>query len=311
LSTVRVTGSAPIANADITGLGGTLVIHSGGKIFISGAAGGGGGSNTSVTGSSAITAPNFTGAGSVTLTYDGTYVRVSGTVSSDTLLSGYLEGNFVHRGAVDEIISGVKYFTGNPQIPAPVLPSGAANLSWVSGVSGVLIAQMTGMSGVLAANGGVVNTYYITGTGTINNTYNSSGGAISNTFNDYEVTQLTITGNFNIASFFLDPVITGLNIAESFVGGMGYFFTGAAFSCRTSGSGPVNGGIMSGKLYQVDSNNTEQTLYAFTFNSGIVYSGSPSFNLYVTGRNRIGLSLTNGLSGIQKLCVGVFGGTYV
>jgi hypothetical protein len=67
---------------------------------------------------------------------------------------------------------------------------------------------------------------------------------------------------------------------------------------------------MSGKIYQVDNNNTEQTLYSFVFQSGLIYSGSPTFNIYVTGRNRVGLSISNSLSGIEKFAVGVFGGTY-
>ncbi len=52
LSQVRVTGSNPIAVADFSGLGGTLVFSSGGKIFVSGGAGGGstspGGTNTTI-----------------------------------------------------------------------------------------------------------------------------------------------------------------------------------------------------------------------------------------------------------------------
>lgn len=303
LSSFRITGSSNIPIANLTGIGGTQISIIGGIVYISGAAGGGAGSSTvQVTGSSAIASPNFTGVGQVTVSYDGTYIRVSGAV--DTTLSGYVENTFVHRTPVDEQIFGIKTFTGNPQIAAATLASGAVNLTQLLAASGALTGSIGG--------GGVTNNYFITGTGTINNTFNTSGN-ISNTFNDYTTQQnnYTVTGNYNIASFFFDPVITGLNIAESFVGGMGYVFTGAAFSCRTSGNGPVNGGVLSGRLYQVDLNNTEQTLYNFTFTSGIVYSGSPGFSIYVTGRNRVGVSITNSMSGIQKFCVGIFGGTYV
>lgn len=115
-----------------------------------------------------------------------------------------------------------------------------------------------------------------------------------------------ITGNFVNISFFSDPVATGFNLFETFVS-RNFTFTGAAFSCRTSGFGQVNGGILTGKLYQVDFNNTEQTLFSFTFNSGLIYSGSPLFTTAVTGYNRVGLSITNSLSGIEKFCVGIFG----
>lgn len=315
LSAVRVTGSNVVSNVNLTGYGGTLVFRSGGFVFISGGAGGGGGagnSNVSVTGSSTISSPNFTGAGSVTLSYDGTFVRVSGAAGADATLSGYVENNFVHRGAVDELVSGFKTFTGNPWVAAPTAPSGAANLAWTSGVSGVLFERMTGISGAIVAGSTIYNTFNITGTGTVNNTFNSSGGAISNAFNDYTQNTTTniFTGYFTDISFYLDPVGTGYNLFETFIS-RDFYFTGAAFSCRTTGFGPVNGGIMTGRLYQADQNNTEHTLFNFTFQSGVIYSGSPLFNVYVTGRNRVGLSLTNSLSGIEKFTVGVFGGSYI
>lgn len=275
LSAVRVTGSSTIPIANFTGLGGTLVISSGGLIFISGAAGGGA-SNTLVTGSAAIAAPNFTGVGSVTLTYDGTYVKVSGSTSASATLSGYVESSFVHRYG-DELITGVKSFVSSPFVPAPTQPSGAANLSWVSGVSGVLVGQIA--PGTTIFTGAFIN----------------SG---------------TITGNFIEGSFFCDPVATGLNLFETHIP-HSFYLTGAAFACRTTGYGPVNGAILSGKLYQVDLNNTEQTLLNFTFTSGIIYSGSPTLLVLFSGRNRLGLSLTNSLSGIEKFSVGYFGGSYV
>jgi len=46
LSTIKVTGSNAIQSASFTGLGGTLVIYSGNQIFISGAAGAGGGARS-------------------------------------------------------------------------------------------------------------------------------------------------------------------------------------------------------------------------------------------------------------------------
>jgi hypothetical protein len=209
----------------------------------------------------------------------------------------------------NEVIGGFKQFTGSPFVPAPTEPSGAVNLSYLSGVSGVLTTA-----------GGSTN-YYITGTGTTNitttgvnvtNSVNVTSGTLNtytNVYNNTYTTSTILTGNFYDISFFLDPVQTGYSLFESFVASS-FYFTGASFACRTSGYGPQYGGIMTGKIYQVDSNNTEQTLLNFTFTSGVIYSGSPVLSVVVTGRNRVGLSLTNMLSGMEKFSVGIFGGGY-
>jgi hypothetical protein len=228
------------------------------------------------------------------------------------------------------ILVGGYTFSGSPLVAPPTLPSGATNVLYVSGASGALNTQMTNASGFLFARdalisgilnatitgasgalaggggGGVINNFYITGTGTFNNTFSASGN-ITNTFNAVDS---LIVGNFVDISFFADPVSTGLNLFEAHVA-HSFMFTGAAFACRTSGFGPALGGILSGIIYQVDSNNTQQTLYTFGFQSGVIYSGSPLQSVLVTGRNRVGISITNVLSGIEKFSVGVFGGSYV
>lgn len=116
----------------------------------------------------------------------------------------------------------------------------------------------------------------------------------------------TITGNFVNMSFFFDPVYTGLNVVEAF-SSFAFTATGYAVSCRTSGFGPTNGGIFSGTLYQVDFNNTQQTITGFTLSSGVIYSSGAAMSILVSGRNRVGLSITNTLSGLGQLTIGVFG----
>lgn len=235
LSAVRVTGSATIPIAHFTGLGGTLIIHSGDYVLVSGAASAGGGSNTSVTGSAAISAPNFTGVGNVTLTYDGTYVKVSGASASsilvtgsaaintpnftgignvvvsyngtyvlvsgiagaDATLSGYIENSFVHRYG-NESITGVKSFVSSPLVPNATITGQAVNFGQLSGVSGVLSSLA----------GGTTNNYYITGTGvvtvlnsgTITNTYSITSGNTTVFNTGTSTNTFNNSGNINVTS---------------------------------------------------------------------------------------------------------------
>ncbi len=217
--------------------------------------------------------------------------------------SGYVENTFVHRGTIDETISGFKIFTGSPWVANPIQPSGVVNLYTLSGVSGILNAFIVSVSGGISGIQGPSGASGASGASIVG-PQGPAGSGIS------LINSGTITGNFFTSSFYMDPVGTGLNLFESFVSNA-FYFTGAAFSCRTSGAGPTNGGILSGVIYQVNQLNVETPLYTFTFNSGVIYSGSPLFASLVTGNNRVGLSITNSLSGIQKFCVGVFGGNYV
>lgn len=197
-------------------------------------------------------------------------------------VSGVLQsgiGNATVPNAVtvtgNEQIGGTKSFTGSPSVPFATTLSGAVNLSGLSGSSGSLLSYANVVSGILQ-----------TGINTLSGVLAAAG-----------------------TSFWFDPVISGLNLVEYYVP-KGFFVTGVSFGCRTTGAGPTGGGIMTGRLYQVDFNNTEQTLLSFTFTSGTTFSGSPLLSTYVSGRNRVGVSFTNILSGMGKFSIGVFGGTY-
>jgi hypothetical protein len=115
-----------------------------------------------------------------------------------------------------------------------------------------------------------------------------------------------ITGNFSTVSFFLSPVSTGLDLAESFVGRT-FFCTGFALAAVTTGSGPLNGGILTGRLYTRDTLNVKTVFQTFTFNSGIPYFRSGDFSQTITGDHRIGVDILNTLSGIDKFSIGAFG----
>lgn len=75
-SVVKITGSAALATADFTGIGGLLVFSSGGQVFISGAAPGAGGGVPSVNGiTSAVT---IQGTGGLAVTSQGAIISISG-----------------------------------------------------------------------------------------------------------------------------------------------------------------------------------------------------------------------------------------
>ncbi len=329
LSIVRVTGSSPISIANFSGLGGTLVIYSGGQIFISGAAGGGGGgSNLSVTGSTAISAPNLTGAGSVSVYYDGTYVTFSGSAPAiDTSSLVTTTGN--------ELIGGFKQFTGSPFVPYPTQPSGATNLFALTGasgalsardstISGVLYNQMTGISGSIIAGSSITNNYFITGTGVITasstgivtNTFNitsgnavvNSSGTVANIFNG--TTYATInqpTGNFVNMSFWFDEysLTTGLNLTEALVG-RDFLFTGYAIGAINSGTQ----GSFSGSFYQRNQTSVKTTFVSFGMAAGQFFSGRGGFSQTVSGLNRVGLDIYSIGTGLTGLSIGLFGVGY-
>lgn len=115
-----------------------------------------------------------------------------------------------------------------------------------------------------------------------------------------------ITGNFVNVSYYLSPVGTGLNLAESFIGN-NFNITGFKLGCHTTGVAPLLGGILTGNLYTRDDLNTKTILQTFTFNTGVrvYFSGNLAINF--TGGNRLGVDIRNTISGIDGFTIGVFG----
>lgn len=323
---VTVTGSSAITGANLSGLGGTQVVWLGNQIIISGGVGGGGGgSNLSVTGSSAITSPNLTGGGNVTVSYDGVYVMISGTAST-----AGTPNTVTTTGAY--VLAGTYTFSGSPFVPIPTQPSGAANILFVSGASGVLSARDLAISGALqtliGAGGGGSNTYNITGTGVVSvysnasgnitntfnitsgntnvtstgtttNTFNQSGGVLNNNFNISGV-----TGNFVNMAFWFDSttLATGLNNIEAMVG-RSFTFTGYGIGVINTGTQ----GFFSGSLYQRTQLNTKTNFIDLSLNSGVQFKANGGFNQIVSGLNRVGLDIYLIGTGITGLSIGVFG----
>lgn len=122
----------------------------------------------------------------------------------------------------------------------------------------------------------------------------------------YFINSGIITGNYVNMSFFFDPVGTGLALAEAFVSRT-FNITGFALGCVNTGNAPLNGGILSGQLYERTLTNSKNNFQSFAFDTGIYSYVSGGLAWTVTGMSRIGLDVTNTLSGISQFSVGVFG----
>ncbi len=123
----------------------------------------------------------------------------------------------------------------------------------------------------------------------------------------YFINSGIITGNYVNLSFYFDPVATGLATAEAFIS-RNINVTGYALGAVTSGAGPlISGGMLTGRLYARNPDNSTQIFQTFTFNSGVYYSFSGNLAVPLTGNQRIGVDILSSLSGIAKFSVGVFG----
>jgi hypothetical protein len=222
----------------------------------------------------------------------GSITGGGGSAGVGTGYSGYVESNFVHRGAVDEIISGFKTFTGSHLVANPTVPSGAVNVSYLSGVSGVLTAYSTGISGGLVS--------FISGV---------SGALVVGqtiyTGTSYNYSYTGTTGNFVNLSFYLDEynLATGMNIVEAFTS-QNFTFTGYALGCIYTGN---VAGYLSGSFYQRTSTNIRTAFVDFYLNSGVYYYASGGFSQPITGCNRVGLSIYKTVTGMTGVTLAAFG----
>jgi len=342
LSKISITGSTTIHNPIFTGMGGTLVIRSGNFVLISGAGSAGGGiSGATDNGNGINLSGNLAQTGQSLFSFisnvSGNLI-ISGQHSTNNALN--LSGKLVETGG---LLSAIKV-TGSNTLQNPNFTGIGGTIVFTSG-NAVCISGGGG-GGVFVTNNtynatGTGNIYFTSTGNTVTNTINITSGTVFLTgassisvtgssvmqfpnFTGVGGTLVIRSGNFVLISggagssapvasnasydmsFFLDSVQIGDNLFETFVSN-NYTVSGVAFGCRTTGSAPLNGGILTGKIYQVDFNNTEQTILNFTFNTGVKYAISGSLNVLVTGKNRVGLSITNTISSIQNFTVGVFG----
>ncbi len=117
-----------------------------------------------------------------------------------------------------------------------------------------------------------------------------------------------VTGSYSTVSFYCSPILTGLAIAEAGVGA-NFNLTGIFLGARVSGSGPAIGanGILSGNIYVVSLMNVETNIINFTFDSGVYGTYTNGLAIPITGGYRIGVNITNVLSGIDKFSINLAG----
>lgn len=105
---------------------------------------------------------------------------------------------------------------------------------------------------------------------------------------------------FNL-SFYLDTVQSGLYIGEALIS-KNFIFTGYAISCRTAGN------ALTGNLYTDNYSNTNNVNFStLLLGNGQNNYTSGGFDLPITGNRKIGFNITNLVTGIQKLSIGVYG----
>lgn len=305
-------------NLILSGEGGlglrTILTTSGTVIAYSGGAAGGGGGVGNVTGIGAASAPvqtglfSFSGASNITVfqqtTSSGTNIVVSGLPYAVTGLgitgnpSTFIQGAIalIPTGGVNITYSGNNIVIGN----SPSSTNITNNSYFLSGTQGIVSAGLSGIpqfTGSLGLSGlgnisislvtgdaayGFSGLYLISGSG-------GGGGGIS--------TQDVVH------SFFLDFPFTGSGISESFYPKT-WTFTGVTLACTVTGSGRFP---MSGNIYQRDTSNARYNIATFTLDSNVLFKISGSPNVTITGQHRIGFDITNNLSGIKNLSIGLFG----
>lgn len=226
--------------------------------------------------------------------------NVSGVLATAIAGAGGAVYDVVFKSG-DQLISGLKTFTGAITILPGNRTGHAVTLGQLSGASGAILA---------AANGTFIITN-VTGTGTVN-IYPSGNPTLNVTGTNVYVNPViigTITGNFTNISLFVDPSITGLDLVDVWAS-RSFLMTGYAIGVVTSGTSSLNPssrGIFSGSIYSRDLNNVKTTVQSFTFNSGVISTVVGSLSLPITGSSRLGLDITSTLSGITKMAIGLFG----
>jgi hypothetical protein len=234
----------------------------------------------------------------------------SGIVSGSVVISG-AGVTTVTTGAAGQIVisgDGVKTLQTTGAYPSGsvsgnVLVSGAGSVSVTTGVNGNLI--------VVSGTAGSANTGELTGV--FYPLTSNPAGYISNTG---LVTGL-VTGIRNDVNFFFPVVITGTSLQEAFTS-TNFTTTGWAIGCINTGRGGAHftsgasGAILqyplSGRFLQRATGGSTSLISNFSFDSGLLYKELLLPNtVLVTGRNRVGIDIFSGLSGIAGVTFSIFG----
>jgi len=273
---VRVTGSSTLSIADLTGIGGTVVLISGGQVLISGGAGGGAGVSSLNGLTNAVT---LLGTGGLTVSVNGQNILVSGdsSISGALTQTGSVLNNKVNAlsGFVGEASGGLEVRLGQ---------TGAASMGYSNSVG-------TNLSGALTQTGVALGlTVASTGAAAISYT-NSVGANVSGS-----LTQTGVALGTTIAS-------TG-SAAVNHANGIGSILSGNLTQTGVALGGKID--ALSGyAASSISLASTGQQLYNLIVGGDTNLSG----NLYQTGAallqligaSSAGVSSLNGSSGILSL----------
>lgn len=259
----------------------------------------------------------------------GLWITGSQTIGGLVNYTGYGGLVVIHSGQT--IIfsggagGGVGNFSGLGIQGAPILTSGGAILS---GLSGIVLSSGNPVNNVFGIN---ISQISVTGINVVNDTPTTgwvqfsgvSGASVTKIGNTFYFSGLqggtgspgavgatgpTSDAFFGI-NFFSDFVYTGLNLAESFVP-RNIAYTGYSVGCINTGVGPLVFGLntpLTGLIYMRGTGGEKTTLTQFTFQSGEKYQTSGNANVTVSGGFRLGYDITNSLSGLGGLTLFIAG----
>lgn len=304
---VRITGSSTLVIADLTGIGGTLVFSSGGQVFISGGAGGGGGV-TSLNG--LVNAVNILGTGLVTSLINGQTIIISGDTSISGNVASTGQQSVAYTNSVGNNLSGNLSQTGATLLTT-IFNTGAQSILYTSGASGVLQSQINGLpttayvngiginlSGNLASSGQVLQNFIFGGDTNISGNLTQTGATLFN--RDAAISggleaRIALTGQSAFlatsgASGVLQNQINNLP-TTAYVNGIGVNLSGNLTSTGQTLLAFINGGDtnLSGNLTL-----TGQTL----FNRDASISGGLEVRITQTGQ--VAFLATSGASGVLQ-----------
>ncbi len=135
-------------------------------------------------------------------------------------------------------------------------------------------------------------------------TYNATPSTSGHVVNKGYVDSSARPFNKKNISFFLQyGDITGNSLNEVWVDS-NITITGIKIGSTTVGSGLAP---YSGRIYQITPGNSQVNSISFSYETGLTYKSVPVANIVLSGENRVGISVLNGLSGVNGLNISAFG----
>lgn len=297
---LQVTGSAAINPANFTGIGGTVVLYSGGQIFISGGAGGAGAGVSSLNG--LTNAVNVVGTGGLSVSTNGQNILISGDGSISGALSqtGAALRSTIFGG--DTNLSGQLNLTGQTLYQMLTGTSGQANTNYATAANlaltgSNLYVMLTGMSGQGVIDYATKTSLTTTGATILSTLFGGDSNLSGNlTITGQTLRALVLGGDTNLSGAL---TITGQTLYQIITGLSGQSNTNYATVTNLAATGSSLYTLITGTSGQavidyatkVQLTNTGVTLGAAIVGLGTTLSG----NLTLTGQSLY--QLASGTSG--------------